>query len=213
MHDLRLFSFLCSNMQGIPINSERELLLQLRAGDESSFAQLYALYSPRMFGFLLKLTKKEDAAREILQEVFIRLWEKRVSLDPDKSFRSYIFRIAENCVVDFFRKAAQDKKLGKHLMDQASERYLHVEEHLFEREKNAMLNQAVNLLPPQRRRVFELCKVEGKSYKEVSLLMGISVSTISDHLLKATRAIRQHMLLSDHIATLLSLCILRLIIF
>lgn len=191
--------------------NERELLLQLRAGDKDSFAQLYDLYSPRMFGFLLKLTKKDETAREILQEVFIRLWEKRGTLDPDKSFRSYLFRIAENCVVDFFRKAALDKKLGKQLMDLASERYLHVEENIYEREKNAILNQAINLLPPQRKRVFELCKVEGKSYKEVSLMMGISVSTISDHLLKATRAIRQHILLSDHIATLLSFCIIRLL--
>ncbi len=198
-------------MKNRHINSERELLLQLRAGDNDSFAQLYDLYSPRMFGFLLKLTKKEETAREILQEVFIRLWEKREILDPDRSFRSYLFRIAENCVVDFFRKAAQDKKLGKHLMDLASERYLHVEENIYEREKNAILNQAINLLPPQRKRVFELCKVEGKSYKEVSLMMGISVSTISDHLLKATRAIRQHILLSDHIATLLSFCIIRLL--
>lgn len=198
-------------MKSRSIISERELLLQLRAGDEGSFARLYDLYSPRMFGFLLKLTKREETAREILQEVFIRLWEKRSILDPDKSFRSYIFRIAENCVVDFFRKAALDKKLGKQLMDLASERYLHVEEHIFEREKSAILSQAINLLPPQRKRVFELCKFEGKSYKEVSLLMGISVSTISDHLLKATRAIRQHILLSDHITTLLSFCILRLL--
>ncbi|SIO55045.1 RNA polymerase sigma-70 factor, ECF subfamily [Chitinophaga niabensis] len=198
-------------MKSRPIMNERELLLQLRAGDTGSFAQLYGLYSPRMLGFLLKLTKREEAAREILQEVFIRLWEKRNTLDPDKSFRSYLFRIAENCVVDFFRKAAQDKKLGKQLMDLASERYLHVEENIYEREKSAILNQAINLLPPQRKRVFELCKVEGKSYKEVSLMMGISVSTISDHLLKATRAIRQHILLSDHIATLLSFCIIRLL--
>jgi RNA polymerase sigma-70 factor, Bacteroides expansion family 1 len=198
-------------MKGRPIISERELLLQLKAGDEGSFAQLYALYSPRMYGFLLKLTKREETAREILQEVFIRLWERRGTLDPDRSFRSYIFRIAENCVVDFFRKAALDKKLGKQLMDQASERYQHIEEQIYEREKTAILNQAINLLPPQRKRVFELCKFEGKSYKEVSLLMGISVSTISDHLLKATRAIRQHILLSDHITTLLSFCILRLL--
>lgn len=199
-------------MEGRPIISEKELLLQLRAGNEHSFAQLYDLYSPRIFGFLLKLTKKEEAAREILQEVFIRLWEKRHTLDPEKSFRSYLFRIAENCVVDFFRKAVQDKKLGKQLMYLASERYLHVEEQIYEREKNALLNQAINLLPPQRRRVFELCKFEGKSYKEVSLMMGISVSTISDHLLKATRAIRQHILLSGHITTLLSFCIIRLLL-
>ncbi|MRG47108.1 RNA polymerase sigma-70 factor [Chitinophaga sp. SYP-B3965] len=199
-------------MKSRPIISERELLLQLQAGDEHSFAQLYDLYSPRMFGFLLKLTKKDEAAREILQEVFIRLWEKRYTLDPDRSFRSYLFRIAENCVVDFFRKAAQDKKLGKQLMYLTSEPYLHVEEGIYEREKNVILNRAINLLPPQRKRVFELCKFEGKSYKEVSLLMGISVSTISDHLLKATRAIRQHILLSDHIATLLSFCIIRLLL-
>src|SRR5215213_1242421 len=86
---------------------ERDLLLMLRKGNEEAFEKIYQLYSPRLFGRLLKLVKSDAQAQEILQDVFLKLWEYRRSVDPEKSFHSFLFKIAENKVYDFFRKAAR----------------------------------------------------------------------------------------------------------
>lgn len=187
---------------------EKQLLVLLRQGDRQAFGELYQQYSSRIYGNLKKLLKSDHLAEELLQDVFVKIWDKRLGIDTEKSFRSYLFRIAENQVYDFFRKAARDRKLEAHLVDAASEFYSHVEEALYRKESAAIINEAIAQLPPKRRRIFTLCKLEGRSYEEVSLLLGISTSTINDHVVKASRSIREYLLLSKDIALLLILAAL-----
>jgi RNA polymerase sigma-70 factor (family 1) len=172
-------------------SSERDLVLALQRGDEGAFETIYGLYSQRLFGRLLKLVKTEAQAQEILQDVFIKLWQHRHSLDAEKSFRSFLFRIAENKVYDFFRKAARDKLMQANLISLATTNYINIEDYTREEENLKLLYKAIESLPPQRQQVFRLCKLEGRSYKEVSELLGISLSTISDHIVKATKAIKE----------------------
>ena len=79
--------------------------MRLLQGDELAFEKIYRLYSPRLYGKLLKLLKSVPQTEEILQDVFLKVWEYRASIDPEKSFRAFLFKIAENKVYDFFRKA------------------------------------------------------------------------------------------------------------
>ena len=173
--------------------NEEALVKELLTGDAQAFEKIYQLYSKRLYGHLLKLVKEPEEAKEILQEVFISVWRSREKIDPDKSFRSYLFKIAENKGVDFFRKTARDKKMEERLSVFASADYVYIEEMMISKEKAAMLQQAIAALPAQRRQVFSLCKLDAKSYQEVSALLGISVSTISDHIVKATKFIRLHL--------------------
>ena len=173
-------------------SSERDLVLALQRGDEGAFETIYGLYSQRLFGRLLKLVKTEAQAQEILQDVFIKLWQHRHSLDADKSFRSFLFKIAENKVYDFFRKAARDKRMEANLISLSTTNYINIEEYTSEEENLGLLYKAIESLPPQRQQVFRLCKLEGRSYKEVSELLSISLSTISDHIVKATKAIKEY---------------------
>jgi len=169
---------------------EKALLLQLRSGDQRAFEVLYRSYGPRIYSRLLRLVKQETLAEELLQDVFMRIWDKRATIDPERSFRSWLYRIAENLVTDLFRRAAYDKKLLAELIKTTTELDRGTEQQLDYKEGNARLQQAIAALPPQRRKVYTLCKVEGKSYEEVSRLLGISTSTISDHIVKASRSIR-----------------------
>ena len=173
-------------------SSERDLVLALQRGDEEAFETIYGLYSQRLFGRLLKLVKTEAQAQEILQDVFIKLWQYRHSLDPEKSFRSFLFKIAENKVYDFFRKAARDKVMEANLISLSTTNYINIEEYTRAEENLRLLYKAIESLPPQRQQVFRLCKLEGRSYKEVSELLSISLSTISDHIVKATKAIKEY---------------------
>jgi RNA polymerase sigma-70 factor (family 1) len=175
----------------IPYN-EQQLLNGLRQGDQGCFDQLYNLYSERLFVNLLKLVKHPETAEEILQDIFIVVWEKRNTIDIQTSIRAYLFRIGENKVYDFYRKVRRDKVLYAHVKAAASEQYTHIEETILFRENEQLLQAAVASLPPTRRQVFELCKLQGQTYEQVSNLLGISTSTVNDHIVKATRSIRQY---------------------
>lgn len=180
--------------------SDQELTLLLKDGDEPAFVELYNRYKLRILGNLIKLLRSEDLALELSQDLFLKIWDTRKQLDPEKSFRSYIFRISENMVMDFFRRAARNKKLQAQMMVAQSELYSHIEENIIQAQESKRFEQAIALLPPQRKQVFTLCKLEGKSYQEVSELLGISTSTVSDHLLKATRFLKAKMNTSSPLA-------------
>ena len=175
----------------IQTSNEKDLLRLLNQSNEAAFEELYHLYSSRLLSYLTRLVKSESFAAEILQETFIRIWNSRENIDPEKSFRSYLFCIAENLVYDFFRKAARDKKLEAALINSSCEEYSHVEEFFSRKEDIQQIQDAINTLPPKRRQVFQLVKMEERSYDEVSELLHISTSTINDHVVKATKAIRE----------------------
>jgi RNA polymerase sigma-70 factor (ECF subfamily) len=175
------------------LRSEKELLVKLKAGDKSAFEQIYRLYSNRLFGNLLKLLQSETEAQEILQEVFLKIWQNRALIDPEKSFRSYLFKIAENKVFDFFRKAAMQKRVQNQLLQHSDIDTTLVDKMVSDKENEALLAKAIDHLPPQRKQVFVMVKLQGKTYKEVSDELGISSSTISDHIVKATKSIRDYL--------------------
>jgi len=174
-------------------SDEKYLITFLNKGDDASFEALYRLYSKRLFGYLIRLVKSESIAADLLQDAFIKIWNNRQNIDPEKSFRSYLFRITENLVYDFFRKAARDKKLQAAIIESYDDSYNHVEESFCVAEVDHKLKEVIKLLPAKRRQVFQLIKIEERSYEEVSELLHISVSTINDHVVKATKFVRKNL--------------------
>ncbi len=173
---------------------EKELFHQFKAGDKAAFTRLYELYSRPLYLNLLKLLKSEPAAEEILQDIFLIVWEKREVITINYGIKSYMFRIAENKVHDFFRKLKRDRKLHDYIREVSSGEYADVEDKILQAEETMLLNKAMESLSPQRKKIFYLCKIQGISYLEVSRLLGISTSTINDHIVKATRIIRDFIL-------------------
>jgi RNA polymerase sigma-70 factor (family 1) len=171
--------------------TEIQLLVALKLGDRIAFEKIYQNYSPRIFLNVLKMVKSVDDAQEILQDVFIKVWEKRELIDPEQSFKSYLFQISRFTVYNFIRKTNLDRRLKAYLSFENSELYTHIEEHIAYKESDQFILNAIEYLPPQRKQIYKLCKVEGKSYAEVARQLGISSSTINDHIVKATKYLRE----------------------
>ncbi|MCJ8208090.1 RNA polymerase sigma factor [Mucilaginibacter sp. RS28] len=171
---------------------EKELLTQLKQGDQAAFEIIYDRYSERIFQNTLRLTRSREISEELLQEAFYRIWDKRAQIDPDKPFKAYLFRIAENLAYDHFRKVAKDRRLSEKLLQTAADCYEHIDDLIEAKEYNELLTAAINGLPERRREVFILCKLDGKSYHEVSKMLGISEATINDHIVKATRFLKEY---------------------
>ncbi|HMI02142.1 MAG TPA: RNA polymerase sigma-70 factor [Pedobacter sp.] len=171
-------------------SGEIQLLIALKSGDRSAFEKIYHSYSPRIYLNILKMVKSVDDAQEILQDVFVKVWEKRELIDPEQAFKAYLFQISRFTVYNFIRKVNLDKKLKAYLAHENSELYTHIEETIACRENDQFILNAIEELPPQRKQIYKLCKIEGKSYIEVGKLLGISSSTINDHIVKATKFLK-----------------------
>lgn len=172
--------------------SDAELIFSLKAGDSSAFSILYNRHKQSLAANLLKLLKSEELTFDLLQDLFLKVWENRNQINPEKSFGGYLFTIAENMVADYYRRAARDTKMQLAIMQSTTEIYSYIEENLLFRENSALLREAVALMPTQRRKVFTLCKLEGKSYKEIEEIMGINAKTINSHLFQASKFLKAY---------------------
>jgi RNA polymerase sigma-70 factor (family 1) len=176
-----------------PLINELNLLERLREGDQQAFESIYQHYIDPIYRRLLYLIKSEELAEELAQDIFMRIWDKRAGIDLEKSFRSYIYSIAQNLVIDFYRRSALDRKLQQHLIHTATEYYNPIDLHYHAEADRQLISNAIQSLPEQRRKVYSLVKLEGKSYEEVSEILGISCSTIRDHIVKGNKAIKLHL--------------------
>lgn len=170
---------------------EQVLVSRLRQGDREAFLRLYQAYKVPLGYRLLQLLKNEVFAEELLQDLFLQIWEQREQIDPTRSFRAYLYRIAANMAYNFMRRAALNREILAEIRRSTSELYAHVEERLYQKENKALLTQLIDQLPPQRQKIFRACKMDGRSYKEVADEFGISPHTVNDHIQKALAFLRK----------------------
>jgi len=176
-----------------PYNDEQTLLLLLKSGDYHAFTQLYQRYSLRLLGRIIRLVKSEETAEEILQTLFLKVWERRDQIDPDKSLKPFLFTIAQNLVYDHFRRMALDERFRNEFIKQYAEDYQHIEEDLTFKQTQENVMNAIKALPPQCQKVFILFKIEGKSYAEICETLNISKSTVNNHLTKANSLLKSNL--------------------
>lgn len=176
---------------------ERELLLRLRDGEHAAFTEIYNTYKRPLASNMLRMVKSAELTEDLLQELFTRLWDNRHSIDTEKNISSYLYRVGRNLVTDVFRRSMRDRNLARQLYGLVKESYSHIEESIFRKENAALLKGLLDNLSPQRKLVFTLCKIEGMSYKEVSVKLGISVDAVNDHIRKANKLLRSRIRPTD----------------
>lgn len=162
-------------------------------GPGLTFDAVYQRYHRPVYLQLRRLTRNEVLARELSQEVFVRLWLKRDSLKQDKSIGAYLYRISHNLLMDKYRQLKRQRELLAKVPAGQEACENHQLQRMIAKEDAQRWEQAVQLLPARRRKIFMLCKMDGKSYQEVGRLLGISSSTISDHIVKATKMLRRQL--------------------
>lgn len=138
------------------------------------------------------MTKVSAVADELLQDIFLKVWENREQINEDLSFQAWLYRIAENSVYDYYRRLARDVKMREHTLRTFAQLYNHTEDYILNKERSQLLEKALSRLPPQRQLIFKLCRLEGKSYEEAATLLNISTSTVSNQLVKATKNIKDY---------------------
>jgi len=200
-------------MSKIRLIDNEQLLQALKAGSMAAFNKIYLDYSPLLYKHLLKFLKSPELVEEVLQEVFIKVWNLREQIDPEKGFKTFLYTISSNLAINIIRKINRDKALQKEVWASSISYYLETEEKLLNKERQEIINLAISTLTPKRREILLFCKVEGKSYKEVAELLGISVSTVINQLVNAIQDVRNFIVKNYSQEYLLSLFVPLLLAF
>ena len=171
---------------------ELELLRRLIAGDAESFRKIYEYYHGKIFLFALRLTKSKSEAEEVIQEVFVRLWEKREKIKVEKNFNAYILTITKNLILDKLKKAAYDKTVQQNIYQNMQALQNTTVDLLIEKELTRLHQQAVDRLSPQKKIVFRLSREEELSYEEIAERLGISKNTVRNQITDSLKSIREY---------------------
>ncbi len=179
------------------------LLEQLKDGDMLAFDVIYKQYSSRLYGFVLQLIKQESDAEEIVQEVFVKIWESRKDINAYSSFDSYLFTIAYNNTISLLRKRVSEKKYLEYLksIQQVSGSVDIIEEIHF-KDVKSNFEKLVNQLTSRQKEVYNLSREEGLTHKEIAKKLGISQNTVEIHISNALKFIKKNMDKSLFINTL-----------
>jgi len=182
------------------------LLDELQQGKERAFNTLYHYYFRPLYRKVYSMVKDETITDELIQELFLKIWQKHGEIDPGKSFEGYLYTIAHNLVYGYFRKIAQDQRLTTRLLLNATDYYLHSDELLEAKESRQILMKAIDQLSPQRKLVFMACKLEGKSYEETGRELGISIATVNSHMTQSLKTVREF-ILKNYKTTIITLIV------
>ncbi len=158
---------------------------------EALFSEIFREHECRLHSLALTVTKSRAMAEDIIQDVFTRLWEHRESLGEIRSIESWLYRLTENRIIDFLRKAAADSRLRATIWNNLEEMVDEAESRIVIKEYNAIIRQAIEGLPPQRRLIYKLNKEEGKNYQEIANQLHLSTHTVKNQLHSATRSVRE----------------------
>src|SRR5690625_1839787 len=186
-----------------------KLVSSLKAGNPLAFRQVYMLFEKRVFGFVYSITKSEYVSEEIVQEVFIRIWSQRETLDPERAFDSYIFTVARKLTYNYLRDASRRESIRNELWANVSAMHRQVEADLALAEYKTIVDNIVNKLPPRERLIYQLSRQEGKSNSETADILGSSPTTVNNHQRHTTATIRSQ--IQPHLED--TLPFLRLIMF
>jgi RNA polymerase sigma-70 factor (ECF subfamily) len=168
-------------------SAERQLLESVRTGNAEAFKKIFYLYSDRFYTWAYKITQSAAAAEDIVQDFFVRYWEKREKLVFNPSFAAYAYRSIYNSSLNYIRdheRFIYGFELTIDLQDTDVE-----DEDL--QELKAILMKAINELPERCKKIFVMATLENKKYTEVADLMGISVNTVKVQVSKAYRILKE----------------------
>lgn len=173
--------------------SNKELLLRLKEGDQVAFYNIYERYCRRLYGFVFRYIKQEAEAEEIVQEVFVKIWEARERIDENSSFESFLFTIAYNTTISLLRKRSSEKKYLEHLKSvQQFDSAPDLIDEIYSKELAEKVQTLLNELTPRQKEVFQLSREEGFTHDEIAKKLNISVNTVKKHMVNTLAFLKSH---------------------
>lgn len=170
-------------------SDQSKLLYELSQGNELAFTKLYNEYKNVVFSTALKITKSRMLAEEVVQDVFLKIWQNHENLAEITNIENYLFIISRNHIFDMIKKIARDTSL---VVDSnyKSTSTNDTEDAIKDDQYNIILNQIVDQLPPQQQKIYKMAKWDGLSHQKIGEDLGISTETVKKHMAQALKFVR-----------------------
>jgi RNA polymerase sigma-70 factor, ECF subfamily len=166
---------------------------QIRNGSRNAFSNLFETYYTPLCEYAYRYVKHEENMEDIVQEVFVRLWEKRNKWEPKVAVRAYLYRSVYNQVINDYRKKRFEISNYEDGLDNIADDRISPLDKLQYKELNQVFLDTLKLLPDRRREILELRLLHGLSYKEISLVLQISVNTVDTQIRRALKLLRDNL--------------------
>jgi RNA polymerase sigma-70 factor (ECF subfamily) len=188
---------------------EKEILEGLKKNNISAFNTLYSNFSKPLYIYLLQKLKDPELCNDVLQDIFVNIWEKRESLNIDTSLKAYLYQAARYKIIDIYRT---DVKYQRYLADLAG--YMMVDpssitDRIDNRKKLKEIETAVNNMPERMREIFILSRFEHQSTRDIATKTNLSPQTVKNQISKALRLLRVNYISVDMLLLFTALFLLK----
>ena len=177
-------------MTDATVHNDSLLVCELKNHNELAFRKLFDIYHQDIYSYSFSLLKSKELAEENVQDVFLKVWLHRDTLDSGKSFKAFLFTIARNQAFNLLNKAANDVALREEIFFTSQLAEDKADYTVRQEDCKKLRKQAMNELPEKRRKIFKMSRKQGKTYEEISAELGISVNTVRNHMAKALESLR-----------------------
>lgn len=186
---------------------EKALIELISGGDQKAFARLVNMHWNRIYSHALAFLKSSICAQEITQDIFLHIWNKRDKLSNIENFNNYFFILGRNRIISAMRKKLT-KPFVEVSLNQVEEIY-YPDRQLETKQTWEFLVKGIEELPPTRKIVFKMSRLEGLSYKKIASQLHISKNTVKDHIRLALTQLRQYAHTHlDHFILIFPYCLL-----
>jgi len=167
------------------------LVAQLNEGNKEAFEQLFYMHYARVFNLARRFYLSKENSEEITQQVFVIIWEKRHSIDPEQSFESYVLAIARNLIINYLKRKTYVQGYINYALHNNSDLDFITENLIDYQDLQNCLEFLINQLPPRRKQIFLLSRNSGLSYKDIAQELSLTESTVNTQITKALEFLRE----------------------
>ncbi|WP_238354343.1 RNA polymerase sigma-70 factor [Fulvivirga marina] len=172
----------------------QDIAFKIRSGDEQAFEHLFKVHYSGMCGYALRYVEDSAQAEEVVQDVFLGFWEKRLTLEITGSLEAYLYRSVRNkCLNHIKHEKVKYRFAMSHVSSQSIEER-RVDDKVVELELREKIEACVDQLPPERKRIFKLSREEGMKYKDIAAQLDISIKTVETQMGKALKFLRENLM-------------------
>ncbi len=174
-------------------NIDRVLVMRMKRGDMKAFQELFVTYGEKLYEFSFSYLKDSFVAEEIVQDVFLRIWEIKDDIDEDRSFKSFIYQMTVNKVFNHMKHQVVRQKYEKYLLNSDHSFGDSPEAQLQLSELDQRIRALLQKIPEQQRNVFKLSRIEGLSNPEIADKLNLSIRTVENQIYRTTKFLKEHL--------------------
>jgi RNA polymerase sigma-70 factor (ECF subfamily) len=174
------------------MQSDKILLSHIKEDDQQALEALFEKYYTQLCDFAFQYVRSFDLTEEVVTDVFFKIWQKRDTITCTGNFKAYLYTAVRNQALDLLKKEERPlDSLDALPPETASDQYQPDEELLFKEFKN-YIEGLINTLPPRRKLIFKMSRLEGFTYREIADILSISIHTVQNQMVEAVKQLSFH---------------------